>query len=66
MHAPEREELDAVLLIREDLRLKLRLMFLAPVVSDSLQSEPHNHLRTLLGRALFRIKRNDAPRIEIR
>ena len=65
MRAPEREELDAVLLILQNLLLELRHMLLAPVVGHFLQPQFRHHLRALRRRALFRIERHDAPRGEI-
>ena len=65
MRAPEREHLDAVFLIREDLPFKLRHMLGSPVVGDFVESHLRHHLGTGFGATLRGVKGHDAPRGEV-
>ena len=62
---PEREVLQLVFLILENLLLERRHMLGAPVVGDLGEAEFRDHLRALGRPALLRIKRHDAPRDQI-
>ena len=66
MRPPEGKELDAVLLIREDLAFKLRDMLLPPVVGDFFDAHLRDHLGTGFGATLRGVKRHDAPCCEVR
>ena len=65
MSAPERKELDAMLLIRQDLAFKLGDMLLPPVVGDFFDAHLRHHLGAGFGGALRGVKGHDAPRGEV-
>ena len=61
MRRPEGEELDAMLLIGEDLGLELGDMLLPPIIGDLGQAHLRHHRGPLLRRALLVVERDDAP-----
>ena len=61
MTGPESEKLNSVLLVLEDLFLKLSHVLAAPVISASLDPETGQHLGPFLRPPLLRIEWNDAP-----
>ena len=65
MLRPEREVLESVLFVFEDLLLKRGDMLVPPVISDLLQAQLRTHRRPLGRPALLPVKRNDAPRDEV-
>ena len=65
MRAPEGKELDAVLLVGEDLAFKLGHMLLPPVIGDFFDAHLRDHLGTGFGATLRGVKRHDAPRSEV-
>ena len=65
MRRPEGEELDAMLLVSEDLSLELRDMLLPPIVGYLSKAHLRDHRGSLLGRALLIVERYDAPGREI-
>ena len=54
-----------MLLHRLDLGVERRHVLGAPVVGESWNPEPLEHLRPLVGPALLRVERNDAPGDEV-
>ena len=63
--SPEREVLDAMLLIGENLLFELGDMLATPVIGDLGEAHLGHHRRPLLRRALLIVERYDTPRRQV-
>ena len=63
--APEREILNAVFLVLQNLFFEGRHVLLAPVVCDASQTQAFDHFRTFRWPTLLGVERDDAPRDEV-